>query len=77
MQWELMELIRKSKDVYALMFHKMNILPAGDILHSLVTLEMLMHARMVDLRNVFPLYLIILRQQLALVGEIEANQPQS
>ncbi len=76
MQWELMELIRKSKDVYALMFHKMNILPAGDILHSLVTLEMLMHARMVDLRNVFPLYLIILRQQLALVGEIEANQPQ-
>lgn len=75
MQWELLELIRKSKEVYALLFHKMGVLTASDVLHSFITLEMLLHARMIDLRNVFPIYQVLLRQQLALVADLEANHP--
>ncbi len=76
MLWEIMEMIRRSKTIYALMFHQMRILPASDVLHAFISLEMLIHAQLVDLRNVFSLYLIILQTQWTLVQEIEANVPQ-
>ncbi|MBM4342482.1 MAG: hypothetical protein FJ100_03800 [Deltaproteobacteria bacterium] len=76
MLWEIMEMIRRSKQVYALMFHQMRILPAADVLHGFITLEMLIHAQLVDLRNIFNLYLIILNHQWSVILEIEANVPQ-
>ncbi|MFZ4579158.1 MAG: hypothetical protein ACOYOB_12245 [Myxococcota bacterium] len=74
--WEMLEMIRRSKTVYQYMYHQMKILPASDVLHGFLTLEMLLHAQLVDLRNVFSLYLIILNHQWTLVGDIEANVPQ-
>ncbi|MCO4760802.1 MAG: hypothetical protein KC502_04815 [Myxococcales bacterium] len=74
--WELLELIRRSKGIYAYLFHQMRILPASDVLHGFITLEMLLHSQLVDLRNVFKLYLIILSHQWTMVEEIEANVPQ-
>ncbi|MSP91576.1 MAG: hypothetical protein EXR79_07210 [Myxococcales bacterium] len=73
--WELMEMIRRSKAIYTYLYHTLRILPAADVLHAFITLEMLIHAQLVDLRNVFSLYLIILQLQWALVIEIEANVP--
>ena len=74
--WELLEMIRRSKGVYAYLFHQLRVLPAADVLHGFITLEMLVHSQLVDLRNVFKLYLIILGHQWTLVEEIEANVPQ-
>jgi len=76
MLWEIMEMIRRSKQIYALMFHTMRVLPAADVLHAFITLEMLIHAQLVDLRNIFSLYLIILQHQWTMIQEIEANVPQ-
>ncbi len=73
--WDLMEMIRRSKAVYAYLYHTMRILPASDVLHAFITLEMLIHAQLVDLRNVFSLYLIILNHQWTMINEIEANVP--
>jgi hypothetical protein len=75
LMWDLMEMIRRSKAIYTYLYHTMRILPASDVLHAYITLEMLIHAQLVDLRNVFSLYLIILQLQWALVLEIEANVP--
>jgi len=75
MLWDLMEMIRRSKLVYAYMYHQMRILPASDVLHAFIALEMLIHTQLVDLRNIFSLYLIILNHQWTLVTEIEANVP--
>lgn len=75
MLWDLLEMVRRSKQVYAYMYHQMRILPASDVLHAFITLEMLIHAQLVDLRNIFSLYLIILNHQLTMVQEIEANVP--
>lgn len=74
--WELLEMIRRSKAVYAYLYHQMRILPASDVLHAFITLEMLMHSQLVDLRNVFKLYMIILSHQWTLIEEIEQNVPQ-
>ncbi len=73
--WTCLETIRKSKQVYAYLFHQLQILPAADVLHSLITLEMLLHAQAVDLHNVFDLQSIVLGHQWTLVESIEANQP--
>ena len=73
--WALMETIRKSKQIYAYLFHQLQILPAADVLHSFITLEMLLHTQAVDLRNVFDLQMIVLGHQSTLVDSIEANQP--
>ncbi len=74
--WELLEMIRRSKSIYAYLYHDMRILPASDVLHAFITLEMLLHSQLVDLRNVFKLYLIILNHQWSLIEEIEKNVPQ-
>ena len=74
--WELLELIRRSKEIYAFLFHNLRVLPASDVLHGFITLEMLIHSQLVDLSNVFKLYLIILGMQWTMVLEIEANVPQ-
>lgn len=76
MLWQLLETIRKSKQVYAYLFHQLQILPAADVLHSFITMEMLLHTQQVDLRNVFDLQAIVLGHQTTLVESIEANQPQ-
>ncbi len=76
MLWEIMEMIRRSKTIYTLMSHQLHILPAADVLHALITLEMMVHAQLVDLRNFFSLYLIVLNHQWTLVQDIESNHPQ-
>lgn len=76
MLWDLMEMVRRSKTIYALMYHKLHITTASDVLHAFITLEMLLHAQLVDLRNFFSLYLIILNHQWTMVQDIEQNQPQ-
>lgn len=74
--WEMLELVRRSKEIYALLYHQMRVLPASDVLHAFITLEMLIHSQLVDLSNIFKLYLIILSMQWTMVLEIEANVPQ-
>ena len=74
--WELLEMVRRSKLVYQFLYHTMAVRPASDVLHAFITLEMLLHSQLVDLRNFFKLYMIILGHQWTMVEEIEANVPQ-
>ncbi len=73
--WRLLETAAKSKRVYAYLFHQLQILPAADVLHAFITLEMLLHTQSVDLRNVFDLQFIVLQHQNTLIESIEANHP--
>jgi len=74
--WELFDLIRKSKTVYAYLFHTLKVLSAGDVLHGFITFEMMLHTQLVDLRNVFALYLTVLNHQWGMVEDIDQNVPQ-
>ncbi|HAN30643.1 MAG TPA: hypothetical protein DCQ06_03505, partial [Myxococcales bacterium] len=74
--WELLEMVQRSKGVYSYLFHQLRVLPAADVLHGFITLEMLLHSQLIDLHNVFKLYLIILGHQWTVIEEIEANVPQ-
>lgn len=74
--WEMMEIVRKSKKIYAYLFHQLGIRPAADVLHGYMTLEMLMHTQLVDSRNIFQLQQVILGHQWTMVDDIEKNQPQ-
>ena len=73
---ELLDMVQKSKQVYAYLYHSLRVLPASDVLHAFITLEMLLHSQLIDLRNVFKLYQIILNHQWMTIEEIEANVPQ-
>ena len=74
--FELLEMVRRSKLVYQFLFHSMRVLPAADVLHSFITLEMMLHSQLVDLRNFFKLYMIILNHQWTMIEVIEADVPQ-
>jgi hypothetical protein len=73
---ELSQLVASSRDVYAHMFHQLKILPASDVLHALINLDMLIRVRLVDWRNIFDLYALIFELQVGLIRDIDANYPQ-
>jgi hypothetical protein len=73
---ELSELVGSSREVYSHMFHQLKILPASDVLHALISLDMLIRVRLVDWRNIFDLYSLVFELQLGLIRDIDANYPQ-
>jgi hypothetical protein len=75
-QYQLLETVRTAKSAYQHMYHHMRVLPAGDVLHALITMEMMLHSQLVDVRNIFELFLIVLGHQWSMVEEVEANVPQ-
>ncbi len=73
---EIWELLDNGKHVYGHMFHNLKILPASDVLHGFITLEMMTRANLVDRRNLFLLWGLLYQLQARLVSDIEENYPQ-
>ncbi len=73
---DLKQIIDQSKPVYTHLFHYEDIKGAGDVLHALVALEMLLNCNLVDRRNFFDLLRAILRLQWGLVQEVERTKPE-
>jgi len=74
--YDMLEMIRVAKDVYGHMFHNLKIMPAADVLHGLITLDMLLRSRLVNNMSLFTLWWRIFDLQNVLVQDVEANHPQ-
>lgn len=74
--YEMLEMIRVAKDVYGHMFHNLKIMPAADVHHGLITLDMLLRSRLINNINMFTLWWRIFDLQNVMVADIESNHPQ-
>ncbi len=73
---ELADVIEASRSVYAHMFHNMKILPAADVEHALITLDMFRRLNLIDARSLFELWSVVFNLQTQLVEDVELNYPQ-
>lgn len=73
---ELLELLVSKQMVYAHMGHVLKVTTALDVLHAVITLEMLLVSGYVDFRNIFHLFGTLLSLQRAMVDEVERGFPE-
>ncbi|MGM0576305.1 MAG: hypothetical protein ACQEXJ_11295 [Myxococcota bacterium] len=73
---EMGDMLGEARQVYAHMYHNLRILPAGDVLHTLLTLDMFLRMNLVDRWNLGPLFALLFELQSTLVADVEANHPQ-
>lgn len=69
------ELVLAEQTVYAHLAHALKVPTAGDVLHALITFEMLLVSQTVDFRNLFHLAGTLLGLQKAMIADVERNFP--
>lgn len=69
------ELLLGAQGVYAHMAHALKVPTAGDVLHALVTFEMLLVSQAIDFRNLFHLAGTLIGLQKAMIADVERNFP--
>jgi hypothetical protein len=72
---DLRELLVGEQAVFAHLAHVLKISTAMDVLHAIVTMEMLLVSGYVDFRNIFQLLGTVMQLQRALLQDIEMNVP--
>ena len=72
---EMIDLLAAKQAVYSHMAHSLKITTALDVLHAIITIEMLMISGMVDNRNVFQLFQNLLGLQRGMIDDVERNYP--
>lgn len=72
---EMAEVIERGREVYGHVFHNLKITPASDIVHGLITIDMMRLSNQLDTSNVYSLWALIYSLQGLLVGDVEANHP--
>ncbi|NOZ01716.1 MAG: hypothetical protein GXP54_07485 [Deltaproteobacteria bacterium] len=70
---ELHELLTAKQQVYSHMAHVLGVGTALDVLHSVITLEMLLVSGYVDYRNIFQLMSTVLTLQKSVIEEVEKD----
>lgn len=70
---ELHELLAAKQLVYSHMAHVLKVGTALDVLHSVITLEMLLVSGYVDYRNIFQLMATVLMLQKSVIAEVETE----
>lgn len=70
------DLVDIGKLTYSYLFHDLRILTASDVLHALITLEMLLRARKLDRDALIDLFAVIFGLQWQMIQDIDANYPQ-
>lgn len=72
---ELHELMASKQAIYSHMAHVLKISTAMDVLHAVITFEMLLSSGYIDYRNIFPLLWQIMTLQRAMVLDVERDYP--
>jgi len=68
--------IRHSKIQFSSLYHDQGIAPAADVLHGLITTEMLFHSNVVDANNIGQLFGSLLELQWDMIEFVERTMPQ-
>ena len=70
------DLLDLGKLTYSYLFHDLRILTASDVLHAILSLEMLMRSNLLDMDRLLELFDLILGLQWNMIQDIDANYPQ-
>jgi len=70
---ELGELLAAKQAVYAHMAHTLKVSTALDVLHAVITLQMLLVSNYVDFRNIFQLLTQLIMLQRVMIGNVERD----
>jgi hypothetical protein len=73
---DLLELIAIGRITYSYLFHDLRILTASDVLHALISLEMMLRARSVSRDSLVELFRLIFQLQWNMIQDVDANYPQ-
>lgn len=72
----LMLLVKDMVDIHGHLRHKHAVSTAGDVLHSLLSLQMFFRSRLVDMWNLFPIWGDLLAVQWIFTEQVEAQHPE-
>lgn len=67
--------LRNSKLAFAALHHEQGIAPAADVLHGLITTEMLFNSNVVDANNIGRLFASVLELQWEMIEHVERTMP--
>ena len=70
------DMVGMGKHTYSYLFHDLRILTASDVLHALITLEMLLRSNTVDRDTLLELMKMLQDLQWQMIQDIDANYPQ-
>ncbi len=73
--WRLRKVFRDMAEIYGFLHREKKVITAGDVLHATNSMEMLLYAMQIDLRNVFAILQIPIDHQWLFVNEVEAKIP--
>ena len=73
---DVIDLLALAKVTYSYLFHDLRILTSSDVLHSLVTLEMLVRSNQIDMRSLIQIFGVLMSLQWNMIQDIDANYPQ-
>ncbi len=73
---DVMDLLGESKKAYGYLFHDLKILTASDVLHALMSLEMLLRSNNLDRDALLDLWNMIFDLQGEMVQDVDKNHPQ-
>lgn len=72
---EMADVMDRGREVFGHLFHNLRITPAADVLHALLTMEMMRVSNQLDTSNVFDLWALIYGLQNGVIADVEANHP--
>jgi hypothetical protein len=73
---ELLDLLEAQQAVFAHLAHVMKVGTALDVLHAVITLEMMLASGFVDFRNIFQLFGTLVALQRTMIGDVERESPE-
>ena len=73
---ELLDLLVAKQMIYSHMGHTLKVSTALDVLHGVLTLEMLLVSGYVDFRNIFPLLATVMGLQRTMIDDVERDFPE-
>ncbi|MBM4319160.1 MAG: hypothetical protein FJ125_04180 [Deltaproteobacteria bacterium] len=73
--WRLRKVLQEMAEIYGFLHREKKVTTAGDTMHATNSMEMLVLAQQVDLRNVFPILQMPIDHQWLFVNEVESKIP--
>jgi hypothetical protein len=69
------QFLKNSKIAFSGLYHEHNITPAADVLHGLITTEMLLNSNFIDSNNIFQIMASLLELQWDMIDYVERTMP--
>jgi hypothetical protein len=73
---DVIDLLSLGKITYSYLFHDLRILTSADVLHSLITLEMMVRSNQLGMRPLIQMFGVLMGLQWNMIQDVDANYPQ-